>query len=222
MVRLVALLSWFDEQPGWLAACVSSLVKADVDHLVAVDGAYALYPDSMRVWRSPLEQIEAVVGTAYGLGVGLTLHQPRDPWFGNEVEKRNLMFDLARQQPAYYTDDDTWFLIIDGDEMISEARDVKGELERTPEDVAYYRLVEPDGTPNAVRGLYRNHPDLHIRKTHYGYSHGDQLLWDGGGRPAGNLTDHLVLEHRLRTGRREDAKWEYYRAREETQIERVP
>jgi hypothetical protein len=221
-MKLVALLSWFDEQPEWLSAMVASLTKANVDHLVAVDGCYSLYPNALRRWRSPQQQVDAITAACYGAGIGLTLHIPTHAWTGNEVEKRNHLFDLGR---TVTRDQDDWYLIIDGDEIVDTASpDLKDRLAAAEHDwVAYYKLVEPEGA-NHVRGLYRNHPDLHIRITHYGYSHGDQLLWDGSGYPVLNMTDYLILEHRQRGHHtpRHQNKWEYYRLRDELQIERVP
>lgn len=219
-MRICALLSWFDEEPASLAACVSSLSRVPVDHLVAVDGAYVLYPDSLRRWRSAQEQAEAIAGAAYGVGMGLTLYIPDGPWMGNEVEKRNHLFSLGRQVARRID----WFLIIDGDELVQSAFQVREELERCEADddmVAYCRLVEADGTPNSLRRLYRNDPRLQLRTTHYGYTLDDVPLWDGHGTPAGVLTDNLVLEHRRRQGSRDLRKWEYYRARDELGAERV-
>src|SRR6266498_1360247 len=45
LLKIIAILSWFDESPSWLSACVASLARAGCSHLVAVDGAYRLYPD---------------------------------------------------------------------------------------------------------------------------------------------------------------------------------
>jgi hypothetical protein len=224
-VKLVAIMSFFDEQPAFLTAAVSSMALAEVDHLVAIDGPYALYPDSMRRARSNLEQTAAIVGAAHGIGVGLTLHTPNRPWLGNEIEKRNALFDIARVALPDLTSDD-WFVIVDSDEYIEKGAGTKAALAEAFEDVAYYQLLEPDGSPNHVRALYRWHPELCLTKTHYGFRHGvdGQLLWDGGGMPAAVLVDTLVLRHMERDSMsaRFRNKWEYYRAREDSQIERVP
>jgi hypothetical protein len=222
-MNLVAIMSYWDEKPSWLAAAVSSLAKAEVDHLVAVDGPYILYPDSLRRWQSNLEQTEAIVAAAHGIGIGLTLHLPMSAWFGNEIQKRNFLFDLGRCAVPMTEKD--WF-IIDSDEEVEHGAGTKRVLSEAQEDVAYYRLFEPDNTPNAIRGLYRYHPELCLTVTHYGFRHGQngQLLWDGGGLPAADCTSELILRHRERDpmSQRFINKWGYYRAREEQQIERIP
>ena len=44
MTRVIALLSWFDEPPVSLVTCLQALAEAGTDHVVALDGRYALYP----------------------------------------------------------------------------------------------------------------------------------------------------------------------------------
>jgi hypothetical protein len=73
-VRLIAALSWFDESPAWLSELVASLARAEVDHVVALDGSYALFPGA-EAW-SGTEQHDAIVHTARGCGMGCTLHVP--------------------------------------------------------------------------------------------------------------------------------------------------
>jgi hypothetical protein len=223
-VKLVAIMSFFDERPSWLTAAVSSLAKANVDHLIAVDGPYALYPDSMRRHRSNLNQLEAIVAAAHGINIGLTLHVPTMAWLENEVGKRNFLFDLGRTAVDMCESD--WFFIIDSDEEVERGAGVKEVLMDSVEDVAYYRLLEEDGTPNAIRGLLRWHPELCLTVTHYGFRHGQdgQLLWDGGGLPAANATSELILRHHQRDpmSERFKNKWAYYHARDEHQIERIP
>lgn len=157
------------------------------------------------------------MAAAYGAGIGLTLHTPTTPFFDNEVGKRDFMFQLAKPTGA------DWFLIIDADEVVTSATpDLKQLLEATHTDVAYYLLIEPNQTRNYVRGLYRNHPELGVKKRHYGYCIGDRFLWDGTGELAENLTDHLVLEHRSldRDPDRRQRAIEYYRVRDEAGVER--
>lgn len=224
-MRLVAIMSYFDEDPAWLTAAVSSLALAEVDHLVCCDGPYALYPDSMRRARSNLEQTQAILAAAHGIGIGVTIHVPNRAYLENEIGKRNHLFDLSRAALPDMTSED-WFVIVDSDEYIEKGAGTKTELAKAVEDVAYYRLLEADGTPNYVRGMYRWHPELCLTTTHYGFRHGPngQLLWDGGGLPAAVLTDTLILRHMERStvSPRFKAKWEYYRARDEHQIERIP
>jgi hypothetical protein len=216
---LTALLSFFDEQPSWLTATVASLPKAGVSHLVAGDGVYGLYPNALRHYRSAQEQIDAITAACYGAGIGLTLHIPTSCYMGNELEKRNHMLTLART-----VTEDGWLLIIDSDEAITHAsHDLAEQLDQSQDDVAYYKLME-QGTPNYIRGLYRNTPDLRVEACHYGYRNNQGWLWDGHGTPATDLTDHLVLEHRQRGSQtpRHLNKWDYYRRRDELKVETSP
>jgi hypothetical protein len=67
-MRLIALLSFYDEPAEALAECVQSLARAGCDHVVAVDGAYALYPEGKPM--SPIEQV-GTIAEAW----------PGDDWF---------------------------------------------------------------------------------------------------------------------------------------------
>lgn len=130
-MQLIALLAWYDEEPKHLATCVASLAKAGVGHLVAVDGAYALYPDGEPL--SDGRQQLAIQYMCAEIGIGLTLHTPRAVWEGNEVEKRQCLFDLA----LTVADEGDWFLVIDADEVIAEAPlDLFETLGTTPHQVA--------------------------------------------------------------------------------------
>ena len=94
-MKLIAILCWYDERPSWLAGVTASLARLQVAHLVAVDGAYGLYPKGHGC--SGTEQQQTIVETCRAAGIGTTVHTPPEPWFGNEVEKRNLAFQLAAQ-----------------------------------------------------------------------------------------------------------------------------
>src|SRR5262252_5362498 len=138
-------MSYFDEQASWLSTAVASLALADVDHLVAVDGPYLLYPDSLNRFRSNADQTLAIVGAALGIDIGVTVHVARHPWMGNEIQKRNFLFDIARAALPEMGPED-WFFIIDSDEYVERGAGTKAVLANALEDVAYYRLNEPDGT----------------------------------------------------------------------------
>lgn len=94
-MKLVAMLSWFDEKPAWLSTVVSSAAVAGCDHIVCVDGPYSLL--TLTGSSSGVEQHDAIIRAASVAGIGLTLHVPDRPFIGNEVEKRSLMFRLALQ-----------------------------------------------------------------------------------------------------------------------------
>jgi hypothetical protein len=238
-MQLIALLSWYDEKPAWLKAAVRSLAKLQVDHVVAVDGAYALLAAGRN--RSASDQHLAIIDAAHERGMGVTVHGPRARWRGNEIEKRSFMFELAAQIAA----PGDWYVVFDADELVSDCDvDVKAALATTDRDVAHVLLWEherPSAVPAAqrrnsqraarpreslLRMFFRALPGLHVRDTHYTYVAGDgRVLW-------GNPTHHelaqsldmsiIRVEHRtwLRDPRRHEQQYGYYRRREEQGHER--
>jgi hypothetical protein len=43
--KIVALTAFYDEPPAMIASMLNGLARLRVDHVVALDGAYRLYPD---------------------------------------------------------------------------------------------------------------------------------------------------------------------------------
>lgn len=184
-MKLVGLLPWYMENPTWLSACVASLARC-CDHLIAVDGAYFLFPGSSERPNSGSEQAEAIVETAHGAGLAVTLHVPREPFFGNEVEKRTLMLQLAQTVVEPERD---WLLSVDADMVLSKIDDgFRGKLEQVEDqDVATYRLfwlddrhstqvaqgvdpgpdIRPGSTPH--RSLFRALHNMRVEGAHYCY-----------------------------------------------------
>jgi hypothetical protein len=113
-MKLVGLLSFYDEPVPTLLACIASLAEHGVDELVAVDGAYGLYPGGRA--RSHPDQHAAIVLACRELGMSCTLHAPRTVWRGNEVEKRTFMFSLAWATAR----DGDWFWVMDADQVVLE------------------------------------------------------------------------------------------------------
>lgn len=234
-MRVIGLLSWYDENPSWLAECVASAAKL-CDHLIAVDGPYALFPDSMIKPLSGPEQAETILRTAHGAGIGCTVHAPAQPWWGDQVEKRDFTFRLGET----VADDGDWYLIIDGDEVLTKVpADTRAKLEDTACDVAEVMLWERnvhdrinelvDASPDyrhPLRRLYRALPDMHVTQAHYVITAGDKVLSGAEHlhklEPAEWLTD-VVLEHRphQRPWYRQDQKRRYYDARERSSAETV-
>jgi hypothetical protein len=178
-MNIVLLLSWYDESPSWLATVVAGYGQV-VDHIVAVDGSYLFFPNAKP--RSHPEQAEAILQTAEAVGVGCTIHRPRDPFEGNEVEKRNLTLKLAAAH------DPDWVMVADGDYHVTmcDPDTVRGMLEFTDLNVATYTLVDqqdpltqPEFAAAAavspietewrdeVRDIYRWTPDLKYGPAHY-------------------------------------------------------
>jgi hypothetical protein len=243
-MRIFAILSWYDESPSWLAATVASLAKC-ADHVIAVDGAYALYPDAQA--RSHFDQAQAIQLAAEAAGLGLTLYQPAEPFAGNEVEKRTLSLRLAQTLATPYED---WYVIVDGDEVVLEcASDFRERLAATDKLVATYGLteymedpytdeareqfarvayVEPTWTVQ-LRSIYRALPGLRYEGAHFVVTaehEGRQRYLFGltphhGLEPAEEMHHCLRIEHRNRQRHRarQAAAKQYYANRDSTNIE---
>jgi hypothetical protein len=226
-VRLIAFLKWYDERPDWLAETVASLA-CFVDELVAVDGAYALYPNARA--QSPLEQAEAIVDAAAAAELGLTLHRPTDPWAGNEIHKQGFILRLVRQVAVPGRD---WVFGIDGDERVSDvdAAGVRGALKSSELDVGEVALWEERDKVYEfpARRLFRVLPRLSVRGAHYvytGFARGRRVyLWGHAHHhplePAEDLSPLLRLEHRRRAGERALGARGYYAARDAAGLEEL-
>lgn len=198
-MRLVALLAWYDERDEWLDKGIRSLAKAPIDHVVAVDGAYALFPDGRA--QSPPSNAETIQRACDETGVGCTIHIPDTVWQGNEIEKRSFLFRLGERHVEPHVD---WYWVWDADEQLGRCKDLKPRLEATALDAGDVRLVQPPderdpatrylpGTriPEPVktdmRMLFRAVPGTTVIRNHYTYVTPDgRVLW---GNPN---TDNLV------------------------------
>lgn len=222
-MKVVGLLNWYEEHPSWLVECVASAARL-CDHIIAVDGPYAAFPDALRKPFSGTEQADAILRTAAGAGIGCTIHTPRQPWWGGEVEKRDFMFRLGES----FTSSDDWYLRIDADEVITSLpSDIRQRLTESEYDVAEVKIWEREtshqtpvgdfGAP--FRCLYRALPGITIQQAHYLVMVPTEdapriLVGDGvvhRPEPAEELHD-MLLEHRtqLRSVSRKQLKDYYY------------
>lgn len=229
-MKLVALLSWYDE-PSWcLAELIASVAEAGADALVAVDGAYALFPEGRA--QSPSEQAQVIQAAAQGAGLELLMHLPREVWFGNEVEKRSYAFTLGHTIARPDTD---WFWILDADEVVTEAMGLRKALEETDCPTASVMMEEVvDGSRTGgvipMRKFFRaQESGIHCEHNHFTFRTGDgQLLYEGFQTPKEDLAacEHLgFLRFDHRGGRstaREYAAQVYYDRRKEMAAELVP
>lgn len=240
-MKLVGVLSWYDESPGWLAAAVAGFARV-CDHIVAVDGSYALLPGA-RPASHPL-QAEAVLSACEAGGVACTIHRPSDVFHGNEVEKRNLSLQLAGI--GLTTDD--WVLIFDADVHVFKVNPerVRGELERTSRMIASYTVLDgidylsdPEMAEFVAKDDYATEWTLRtsdIYRWHQTLMYGPQhwmLSRDIGGErrwlrhsssdvpPVLDLDAALVAYHRTgnRTLVRSQAQQAYYQARDLHMVE---
>jgi hypothetical protein len=244
-MRLIAMLSYYRESPTWLAATVASLAKAGVDHVVAVDGPYGLFPGANSQPQSGTEEADAIQQTCYALGMGLTLHRPSLPWYQGEVAKRSFMFELALAEAEKLT---VWLFWIDSDEVVHKAPpDLKQRLadagydmhvgavtlwqrgdahkdELTSLQSRTLAFTEYSGMDHRV--LYRALPGLHVHINHAFVTDGEIYL--RGRRDLHNLVEALdchdvIVEHRheFRDAARRLAAEEYYRLADSMGIERA-
>jgi len=237
---IIGTLAWFNESPAWLARTVASAARV-CDHLVAVDGRYELLQHDMD-W-SPMTEAEAVLAAAEGAGLPLTLHIPRKPFAGNEVEKRNLLLQVAfaHAQP------EDWIFVIDADEYVVHADPNIREIIASVEgNVITYELEEyldpvtelgTDGgvarmmpLPNTwrvkLRCIYRALDGLQYVGTHFrvgGFVDGKWhwLYGNPAMEQAFDLRERLILRHEnpRRTMMRRQQAANYYAARDELKIE---
>jgi hypothetical protein len=229
-MNLVALLSWFDEPVADLVACIASLREAGVDELVALDGRYALYRADSDV--SPSDQYAAIVLACRQVGMGCTIHAPREAWAGNEVEKRTFLFALGWSvaKPG------DWFWVMDADQVVTKVpEDLKARLAATEMDAAEVQFLDvvalranrKDWPPHfAVRDLFRAQ-SIHLETNHVTYVTADgRYLWcrddEHDAEPVLDLTDCVLVEHRpdRRPTERQLAKMNYYADRDASGVER--
>lgn len=228
-MKLIAILSWYDE-PAWcLTELVTSLAGAGIDHLVAVDGAYMLYPEGKA--QSPGEQAQAILAACHGANVGCTIYTPQTVWFGNEIEKRAFAFKLAE---LVATPGEDWFWIVDGDERIQETIGLREALERSEYDAASLLMDEViDGTREGVVPITKffraQETGLHLKNNHFTFYTGDgQLIYEGFQTPKPGLAEceflsFVRIDHR--GGRSKMRKYQaqvYYDRRKEHGAELVP
>lgn len=166
-MKLIAMLSWFDEDPELLEECISRVRALGVDHLVAVDGPYDLYPAERQ--QSPYEPFKAILDASAGIGVTM---RNKASWSGNEVEKRNFMLGLA----LGVADRDDWLLVVDSDHMWEARRSddlpLKMLLEMTTLDFAEVSISDEapdvqDPHTYPARLLMRAIPGMRYDGAHY-------------------------------------------------------
>jgi hypothetical protein len=232
MGRLIGICSFYDESPTWLAACVAAAAKC-CDHFVACDGSYQLFPQASG--KSPLDQAEAILRTADAVNMPVTLYRQEEPFWENEVGKRNLSLRLAEAVAEPMED---WYIILDADEVVSYVSpDFKARLFATDKHVAtwgilnrlpdpklddfraqYTRAVhEPAPAAAPIRALYRAIPGLEYVGAHYVVNPLHRLS------PAEELHTALIVDHYSadRDLARAERAREYYRTRDLVGIEKL-
>jgi len=194
-------------------------LKLKVKKLVAVDGAYALFPEARA--SSGVIAHRELERCCRQYGIELIHHVPRTVWEGNEVQKRDFMFRLAEK----HSTDRDWYFVIDDDERVTE---VPRSGARLLGDVAYAILTEADGSSQPIRCFFRAQRGLAVRHNHFTYVCGDQLLWGGpedgkNPREAFAVDSGVTMQHlgHKRSDARKDQKVQYYADRDNTRIENL-
>lgn len=171
-MKVIGLLSWYEEDPSLLTECVNAAAQA-CDHLIAVDGAYALYPTATHQPYSDYEQYRAIHHAARAAGIGATTYTQPTPWrgrWGGEVAKRDFMLRVGMQIARPNVD---WFFRIDADEIVTKVPvDFRERLEETRLDVASVMMWSRghDSIPETqydFRCLYRAIPGIRVTRAHY-------------------------------------------------------
>jgi hypothetical protein len=243
-VKIIALLSWYDELPEHLDECVRSL-EGVADSLIAIDGAYELFPGGQT--KSPFEQWQVLQKAAIeALGAEWQLRYPQKLWpRPGEVGKRKAMWayglELAEQNLLGSPD---WLFWVDADEYVEWVVDGRGglreRLETTERHVAEVAMVQREEKPGGVdmtypiRRFFRALPELTCHDAHYHMTAlapgGERLTvlgnenYHGQLAPAEDLTQLLRLRHRKgeRNFDRARARDGYYRVRQDSGDELLP
>lgn len=247
-MRIIALCSFYEESPTWLASYVAAASRL-CDHILFVDGAYVLYDREGS--SSGVESHEAISRACHAAGISYTLYVPETAWIGNEVEKRATMFRIAE---AISTEED-YYAVLDVDMPITrvDRAQVRADLERGEFDVYEGSLLErwdwntgPDGalivpgenpgTPSISaswhRFLFRAIRGLTVSGAHYLYIYPDETakwgvraLWGPGTEyevaPAGRLEVDIEHWSKFRPKDRRQAAKDYYDRRDNARIERT-
>lgn len=246
-IRVVGVLSWYAESAHWLATTVAGFSQV-CDAIVAVDGAYRLFP---KAWpRSQPEQAETIIQACEAHNVACLIHQP-NTLYDSEVAKRNHSLQLARSLNP------DWVLIFDADEHIMrvDPERVRHTLATTDKHVVTHTLrdgkdlmADPGLEKHAIRTdadvewtlrtrqCYRWTDDLQYEHAHYfvGGTYDGDWHWLRGpdlcageqhrASPAEHLNEALVVNHRTasRAKVRRDAMKEYYLRRDAVGQEALP
>lgn len=242
-MRIVATLSWYDEQPSALAAWVAAVAPL-VDAVVAIDGAYEHFPGGRGC--SPDEQDDALVSACrkHNLELSSMSHTPGDspPW-PSEVDKRACELALGVKVAG----EGGWLLRLDADEFLNcrEPAALRMALEDEHDvDVLSFDLFGEavgDQPPYRypIRRLVRALPgltcdeahyvtmapgtrphDVSIHRWRYLVGHPDWHPLE----PTRCITPALIeAEHRHqdRSLSRDAARWELYRLRNELGLELI-
>lgn len=223
-MKLIGLLSWYDEPLEMLERSISDIARCGVTHLAALDGAYAAFPDGRP--SSHPDQALMIRRTCAAHGVQLLIGAPSEVWKDGEPQKRSALFDLG------YTFEPTpedWFFVMDADQTVDRPSDVTSWLASRSGDVVDTLLYEHDDLRfddatrrRFVRNLFRCNPGIYVDPSnHWTYKDAqDRILWGMHSIKADGIAP-IVLHNwsRERTPQRADQREAYYNRRAAEQLE---
>ena len=219
-MKIAACLSWYDEPAHFLDRVIWSLSKT-VDTVVALDGAWKLYPGGQPY--SSLAQTETLEAACAEFGlrfVGGTKYA--EELWASQVAKRDALMKLAAKTDA------DWLFVIDADEFVerSDRELLEKLLDAATCDVAKVRCSRRDGRESSIRRLYRASAGVTVASAHNGYRTTDGRWLHGDGarvmlQPALDVSSALAIyhDHDNRSEQRNDRARAYYRERRAQQIE---
>lgn len=175
---VTAALAWWNERPKDLAACVRATGNI-ADRIVALDGAYARYPEA--TVRSSKRESTAIEKAATEVGLDCLILQPNRLWAG-QVEKRTYLLNVA----SVGSD---WIVVVDTDHIIHTDREAaRGVLEGSDDtvnviEVPFYTPPHPSRSLNdsaagvwhvdqvgkrvSIPHIYRALPGLRVEQRHW-------------------------------------------------------
>lgn len=226
-MKIITMLSWYNEEFNLLRETIRGAAACGSTELVAVDGAYALYPNAAP--RSKWGQVTWIDTLCQRDGMGLTLRRPSGPWEGNEVAKREAMLQLA----LTIADEGDWLMILDADHHVAECNiDVAAALSGTDLNVAeigFYESVDATGKPMLyeISTFIRAIPGTHMGTNHYTYIFPNgttsTILRAGGGTALRlDLRQGVVLKHAVyeQPPERRERQTAYYDDRDRLGVEK--
>lgn len=225
-MRLIGLLSFFDEQPAFLERAIRSYHELGITHLAVLDGPYALFPHGSQTHSSE-EEYDTIARVCGELELPLAVDTGR-VWDGNEIEKRTALFDLGER----HIDDPgrDRYVVIDADEHAvstipaAELRQQLLELRQYPTITLRIRTIQDTGLPQrddpgfALPKIFAAIPGLHCVDNHFTYRAPDGRLFWASKRKRQVPTEHLFgveIHHytRHRDPARHNRAGAYYQAR---------
>lgn len=206
-MNVTAMLAWYDEPPGTLHECVTSLATI-ADTLIAFDGAWHGTPGGQPA--SDPEQHRAITQAAANAGLDFMLLEPRTIWPG-QVAKRNAILQVAQE-------DSDWVIPVDADWVLHGDRQIiRQKLADTKAEQLYVRFWQPEGSDDFAHDWHRDYAgetrlepmvlrvlqDMRCERLHYAYSgvrpDGERVGLKGGSqfyREASSDFLPLLVEHR--------------------------